>query len=71
MSLRELIAFRGSVPRIQGVLALIPLLTTFVGGAVGWKIGSLIAVWTGSVLSLIGTSLGFYYGRKLRRAATP
>lgn len=53
------------------MLMLIPVLTTFVGGAVGWKVGSLIGVWTGSVLSLVGTSLGFYYGKKLRRAVTP
>jgi hypothetical protein len=53
------------------MLALIPLLTTFVGGAVGWKLGSLVGVWTGSVLAIVGTALGFYYGRKLRTAVTP
>lgn len=53
------------------MLALIPMLTTFVGGAVGWKLGSLVGIWTGSVLSLVGMSLGFYYGRKIRKAVTP
>jgi uncharacterized membrane protein YdjX (TVP38/TMEM64 family) len=53
------------------MLALIPLLTTFIGGAFGWKLGNLVGIWTGSVAAIVGTALGFYYGRKLRRAVTP
>jgi hypothetical protein len=53
------------------MLALIPLLLSTIGGAVGWKLGRPFGVFTGALLALIGLSLGFYYGRKLRKAATP
>jgi len=53
------------------MLPLIPVLTTFVGGAVGWKLGNVVGVWTGAVAAIVGASLGFYYGRKLRTAVTP
>lgn len=53
------------------MLPLIPLLTTFAGGAVGWKVGRFVGVWTGAVAAIVGAALGFYYGRKLRSAVTP
>jgi len=53
------------------MLMLIPWLVASVGGLLGWKVGRLVGPWTGAVLAILGLALGFYYGVKLRRAATP
>ena len=53
------------------MLPLIPWLCMTLGGAVGWKLGSQLGTFAGAVLAIVGTSLGFYYGRKLRNAVTP
>ena len=53
------------------MLPLIPWLCMTIGCAVGWKLGSQVGTFTGAVLAIVGTSLGFYYGRKLRDAVTP
>lgn len=53
------------------MLALIPWLTMTAGSAVGWKLGSLVGTFTGAVAAIVGTALGFYYGRKIRKAVTP
>jgi positive regulator of sigma E activity len=44
---------------------LFPLMTSFIAGAVAWKLGKVIEGRFLSLLfALIGTTLGFYYGRK-------
>ncbi len=53
------------------MLPLIPWLCMTIGSAVGWKLGSLGGTFTGAVLAIVGTGLGFYYGRKLKNAVTP
>lgn len=47
------------------------MLMAFIGGAVGWKAGRLLDPWTGAVGAIVGTSLGFYYGRKIRKSVMP
>jgi hypothetical protein len=47
---------------------LFPMMTAFIAGAIGWKLGKAIeGRFTAYLLSLIGTTLGFYYGRKYIR----
>lgn len=53
------------------MLPLIPLLVSTVAGAVGWKLGSLVGTWTAAVLSLVGGTLGYYFGVKIRKSVTP
>lgn len=53
------------------MLMLIPWMVASIAGAVGWKLGRLVGPWTGAVLAIVGVSLGFYYGVKLRRSVTP
>ena len=44
---------------------LFPLMTSFIAGTVAWKIGASIeGRFSAILLSLIGSALGFYYGRK-------
>jgi positive regulator of sigma E activity len=44
---------------------LFPLMTSFIAGAVAWKLGMVIeGRFMAYLLALIGTTLGFYYGRK-------
>ena len=44
---------------------LFPLMTSFIAGAMGWSAGKAIeGRFTAYLLSLLGTTLGFYYGRK-------
>ena len=45
--------------------SLFPILTSFIAGTLGWAVGMKIeGRFTGIMLSLLGTCLGFYYGRK-------
>lgn len=45
--------------------SLFPVLTSFIAGTVGWALGArLEGRFTAIMLSLLGTTLGFYYGRK-------
>ena len=50
---------------------LIPWLTASFAAAIGWKLGRMVGPWTGAVLAILGVSLGFYYGVRLRRTVTP
>jgi uncharacterized membrane protein YdjX (TVP38/TMEM64 family) len=44
---------------------LFPIMASIVAGAVGWKLGNVIeGRFLSMLLSLIGSALGFYYGRK-------
>jgi hypothetical protein len=45
-------------------MKVLPLLTSFIAGTVGWAIGRPTGVFTATILSIVGISLGFYYGRK-------
>lgn len=46
-------------------MTLLPYLVAFIAGAVGWSLGRKIeGVFLASVLSLLGSILGFYYARK-------
>ena len=53
------------------MLMLIPWLMSTIGSAIGWRLGRLVGPWTGAVLAILGVSLGYYYGVRLRRAVTP
>lgn len=35
------------------------------GGAVGWWLGAKVGIMTAVVVSMVGTGVGLYYGRKL------
>jgi hypothetical protein len=43
---------------------LIILLTSTVGSAIGWWAGAKIGIMTAFMVSMLGTGLGIYYGRK-------
>ena len=46
-------------------MTLIPYMVATIAGAFGWAIGKKIeGVFTGSVLSLVASILGWYYGKK-------
>jgi hypothetical protein len=46
-------------------VTLIPYMVATIAGAFGWAIGKKIeGVFTGSVLSLVASFLGWYYGKK-------
>jgi hypothetical protein len=53
------------------MLPLIPWLFMSFASALGWKLGKPFGVFAAAVFSIVGAALGFYYGRKLRRAVTP
>jgi hypothetical protein len=46
-------------------LKLIPYLAAIVAGWIGWMIGRRGGVFTAYVLSVVGTAVGLYYGRRL------
>ena len=46
-------------------MKLLPILTSFIAGTLGWYLGQAVeGRFTAILLSLLGTALGFYYGRK-------
>ena len=38
-----------------------------VGGYAGWALGAMIGPFTGFMVSMIGTGVGMYWGRRLAR----
>jgi hypothetical protein len=46
-------------------MKILPVLAAFIAGTLGWALGKAVeGRFTAILLSLIGTALGFYYGRK-------
>ena len=46
-------------------MSLLPYMVSLIAGAIGWSLGKKIeGVFTASVFSLLGSILGYYYGRK-------
>jgi hypothetical protein len=46
-------------------MKILPVMTAFIAGTVGWALGKAVeGRFTAILLSMIGTALGFYYGRK-------
>ncbi len=43
---------------------LLALVGATLGGAVGWWLGSLIGLMTAFIISIVGTALGVYAGRR-------
>ena len=43
---------------------LVILLTSTVGSAIGWWLGAKVGIMTAFMVSMLGTGLGIYYGRK-------
>jgi uncharacterized membrane protein YeaQ/YmgE (transglycosylase-associated protein family) len=35
-----------------------------IGGWIGWAIGAPVGIWTAFAVSMVGTGVGIYYGRK-------
>ena len=46
---------------------LIVFLVASAGGGIGWWLGSLVGFMTAFFVSLVGTAVGTYYGRRLTR----
>jgi len=44
---------------------LIAIMTSTVGGAIGWWAGSWVGFMTAYMVSVVGTSVGWYVGRRL------
>lgn len=38
---------------------------SFVGGTIGWWVGAYAGIMTAFALSILGTGLGIYFGRKI------
>ena len=50
---------------IFGGVTLLPYMISMIAGAIGWAIGKKVeGIFTASLLALIASILGFYYGRK-------
>jgi hypothetical protein len=46
-------------------MSLLPYMISTIAGAIGWAVGRKIeGIFTASMLALLGSILGFYYGRK-------
>ena len=46
-------------------MSLLPYMVSLIVGAIGWSLGKKVeGVFTASILSLLGSVLGYYYGRK-------
>ncbi len=39
----------------------------FIGGTLGWWIGNNVGLMTAFMVSMVGTAVGVYYGRKIAR----
>jgi len=37
----------------------------FVGGWIGWAIGATVSIFTAFIVSMVGTGVGLYFGRRL------
>ena len=44
---------------------LVVLIATTVGGAIGWWAGAKIGLMTAFFVSMVGTGLGLYYGKRI------
>jgi len=51
----------------MSLAALLSFLGATVGGWIGWILGKPVGFGTAFVLSIIGSGLGMYYGRRLAR----
>ena len=51
-------------PRLIVLTKLVLFVTTTVGGSIGWWLGAKVGIMTAFALSMLGTGLGIYYGRK-------
>ena len=38
-----------------------------IGGYAGWAIGAHVGTWTAFAVSMVGTGIGIYYGRRIGR----
>ena len=47
---------------VSGILAFIG---ATLGGWIGWWLGDFVGLWTAVFLSIIGSGVGLYYGRRL------
>jgi membrane protein YqaA with SNARE-associated domain len=50
---------------------LVILITSTVGGAVGWWMGAKVGIMTAFMVSMVGTGVGIYYGRKAAQHYEP
>ena len=50
---------------------LIVFITTTVLGTIGWWLGDYIGLTTAVILSIVGTAIGVYIGRKFAREYLP
>ena len=50
---------------------LLILLTTTVLGTIGWWAGELVGLFTAFMLSIVGTAVGVYLGRKIAQEYLP
>jgi hypothetical protein len=50
--------------RIQAMTKLMIMVTSTIGSAIGWWVGAKIGIMTAFMVSMLGTGIGIYYGRK-------
>lgn len=61
-------AARGPSPRPRGALSkLLAIVGSVIGGYVGWAIGEPVGLFTAFVISVVGTGVGIYWGRRIGR----
>lgn len=49
----------------------IVMIASTLGGSVGWWVGSGVGFMTAFLVSIVGTGIGIYYGRRLARNILP
>jgi hypothetical protein len=47
------------------VIKLLAIIGATIGGTVGWWLGAFVGTMTAFMLSMVGTGLGIYYGRRI------
>lgn len=61
----------GPITHVTGRLSAMTKLLSFVGATVGgyagWALGALIGPFSAFMVSMIGTGVGMYYGRRIAR----
>jgi hypothetical protein len=51
--------------RLLGMGRLFSIIGATVGGSAGWALGAMVGITTAVMLSMVGTGIGMYYGKRI------